>query len=740
MRILIIIAVFIGCLNTYALDPIIDTPFSQEFHEGYPITNSGTENEVRAVAVDHNDVVWAATRSGLFRLTGTRWERVSGATTGPHYCLHVDTAGVVWVGAWNGAYRLEGDHAVKQDDVDGTITAFAETIDGLIALGPEGTWQYSGKRWSPFKNNWSRHVRDTAVLDTGDLYIGTGVGLYLQRGKELDHFYLEDDLYSGDIRALALDTSDNLWIGALGGIDVYSNGEYRNHYGPEEGLPNADVRALAFDADGMLWVGTELGVARLRGDSWSLRHSKRWLLSDDVRDIAFDSKGTAWIATRSGVSAIRKREMTLAQKAAYYLEICHKRHIRSPYIVEKCWLPNPNDYNVWEPRDDDNDGTWTAMYMAMESLRWAVTKDPEARKHALAAYETLEFFEQITPIDGFFARTIVPADTTHMSDANHVMTPEEYAERRVRDPRTKRVDERWRLSEDKKWLWKGDTSSDEMAGQMFGYYFFYELAATEQERVRIRKHVANIMDYIIEGDYTIRDLDGNHTRWGVWAPESVKNDPDWRVEGVNKTFEILSYLKASYHITGDEKYQREYMKLITEHGYDEIARHPKSYGRSERTHIQDDLIAMATPALLTYESDANLHANFMEGITWAYKTIEHDQNLFFNFTYGMAGGTDFHLQESVAFMRDHPLDLRQWTIDNSKREDITFSRHPILRPMQTDRMLPPSERGVMRWDKNPWAVISGDFHDAQGHRESSGVFWLLPYWMGRYYGFIDAPK
>jgi hypothetical protein len=56
----------------------------------------------------------------------------------------------------------------------------------------------------------------------------------------------------------------------------------------------------------------------------------------------------------------------------------------------------------------------------------------------------------------------------------------------------------------------------------------------------------------------------------------------------------------------------------------------------------------------------------------------------------------------------------------------------MLDPLRTSRMLPPSERGVMRWDKNPWDVISGDSSDPEGHRESSGVFWLLPYSMGRY--------
>ena len=740
MRFCVASIIVLGTFTAMAVEPVADSPFVQEYHEAYPVVASGAANDVRAIAVDGDDTVWAATRAGLFRLDGNTWTVVPGATTGPHYELYVDDAGAVWVGAWDGGYVIRDAAAVKLPAVYGPITAFAESADGLIAMGIEGSWIQFDNAWQDLENTWARHIRDALITNTDELYVGTGVGLYHEHDGGVSHYFREEELYSGDIRALAEDSEGQIWIAALGGIDLYADGDYLKHYGPEQGLPNSDVRALAFDETGTLWAGTGLGVARLTNDSWSLRHSKRWLLHDDVRGIAFDSEGTAWIATAAGVSAIRKRTMTLEEKAAYFLDICHTRHIRDPYIVEKCWLPNPNDYSVWEPRDDDNDGTWTAMYMAMESLRWAVTKDPDAREHALKAYETLELFESVTPIDGFFARTIIPPEQTEMADANHVMTPEEYAERRVRDPRTKRVDERWRMSADGKWRWKGDTSSDEMAGQMFGYYYFYELAATDAERVRIRKHVSNIMDYIIDGGYTIRDLDGIHTRWGVWAPMSVLHDPDWRVEGVNKTFEILSYLKATYHITGDEKYQTEFMKLITEHGYAEMARKPKSYGRSERTHIQDDLIAMTTPALLAYETDPELHAKFLEGITWAYRTIEHDQNPFFNFIFAGAGGTDFHLEESVDFLRDQPLDLRHFTIDSSRREDLTFSRHPMLNTIQTNRMLPPSERGVMRWDKNPWAVISGDFSDLEGHRESSGVFWLLPYWLGRYHGYIDGAE
>jgi hypothetical protein len=75
-------------------------------------------------------------------------------------------------------------------------------------------------------------------------------------------------------------------------------------------------------------------------------------------------------------------------------------------------------------------------------------------------------------------------------------------------------------------------------------------------------------------------------------------------------------------------------------------------------------------------------------------------------------------------------------VDNRQREDIKLVRRPIANVLQTDRLLPPSERGIIRWDRNPWLAVSGN----GGHFESSGDYWLLPYWMGRYYGLITAAE
>lgn len=719
-----------------------DVPFRQEYQEAFPIAPGEPADDVRAIAVDFRDRIWAATKAGVYQMESGRraWKRIPGVTSGPVYAVFPDGDRVLWVGAWDGLYRVEESGVRKMEGVTGPVNVIGRGPPGIYVLGPDGAWQQDGARWIPCHQSWSRNVRDLAYQPERGMWIATGVGLYREFEGAKRLYFREEDLVSSEVNAVAYAPGGRLWVGCVGGIDVYGGRRRINSFVAADGLPNYEVHCLAFEPAGRLWVGTALGVARFDGTSWSLRHSRRWLMDDDVRDVAFDSEGTAWIATRRGVSAIRSQWMTLAEKAEYYLDICRRRHVRPPGLVEKCRFPNPNDLSTWRPMDDDNDGQYTSMYLAMESLRYAVTRDPRAKANADEAFGALEFLQEVTDTPGFVARTVVPATWTQMADANEKVAPPEAVERRVRDPRYKVVEERWHRSADGRWLWKGDTSSDEITGHMFGYLFYYDLAADAGHRRRVRHLVGRIMDYIIDGGYVLRDLDGQATRWGVWSPEKLNGDPDWRVERPINSFEILSFLQTAYHITGEKRYLDEYHRLIDDHGYAENARRPKAYGPAERTHIDDELLALAAPGLLKHVSDEEEHRQFMEGYAWAYHTVAEEQNPFFNFMYGLVGGRDFRLAESVAFLRDTPLDLRQWTVDNSGRDDVNLVRRPMFEPLQLDRMLPPSERGVMRWDKNPWAAISGDFHDLQGTLESCGVFWLLPYWMGRYCGFIGAPQ
>ncbi len=89
-----------------------------------------------------------------------------------------------------------------------------------------------------------------------------------------------------------------------------------------------------------------------------------------------------------------------------------RKNMREPWICGPLHLEIPGDTSTWRHSDDDNDGEYTGGYLAMESFRYAVTDDPDAIMKARKAFDFLMKLQTITGTEGFFARTIVPADWT----------------------------------------------------------------------------------------------------------------------------------------------------------------------------------------------------------------------------------------------------------------------------------------------------------------------------------------
>ncbi len=721
-----------------AFSGIPDTLFLQEYHEPHPL-GSAAANDVRSVAVDQNNTVWAGTRAGLFRLSpgAQNWQpALSGEEQGPVFDLFLDKNHSLWVAAWNGLYRFRAGKAEKIPGVEGPVSVTGTDGTHILAVGPSGYWQQEKGRWIKKKMPFSRQDRCLLFDGRQGFFLGTGRGVWHQQPGTVTHLWTPAQLISDNIFGMDFLNPEELWIGGLGGITVYNTGKEVKSYvlTPADGLSNIRVRCIKRSPSGTMWAGTDLGVVRFRGKNHSLRHSRRWLLNDQVRDIAFDKEGNAWIATAGGISTIKKRSLTLAQKADYYERLLLRRHVRAPWIVEKCRLTTPGDTAAWEPMDDDNDGQYTGMYLAMESYRYAVTRDAAARENAVKAFHTLKFLQTVTGTDGFVARTVIPVTWTRMADRNEAITDRMYADRRVHNPRNKRVETHWIRAKDGKWLWKEDTSSDEITGHMYGYTIFWEMIAQYDPILKkeVRDHITRIMDYIIDNGYMLKDLDGTHTTWGVWAPEYLNDHPDWAPERGINSLEILSYLKLAYHVSGKKKYQKEYEKLLNTCHYRNNILHAKSVMPAWRTYIDDELAALAYPALMMYEKDPALRDLYEKSMNNWYEACKKDDSPFYYYTIDAFLGKEYKLERSVFFLRDNPLDLVRWRVDNTQREDLRLTHSPILEDTETSTLVPPGERGIMRWDRNPWAAVRGD----GGRTEASPTYWLLPYWMGRYYHFI----
>jgi len=713
-----------------------DTEFDQEYHEAFYPGKNSKENEINGIAVDDSGNVWAASGAGVFvkKCDSGQWAPVTGIVDkGPAYSVEVDSNGVVWIGTWNGVYSYWNSEFEKAGGIDSPVSVLCVSNEGIYALGPQGIWLNEGNGFIGKNYNTARSFKDAVSDSNGGLWVTTYSGLYHCSDDGVKLYQDTTELISSYSYGLDYSSDGSLWVANMGGVSVINGKKRVKVLKPEEGLPSIFVNTVKRDPEGTMWVGTDVGVVRFYEDgTHSLRFSRRWLTDNKVKDIAFDKDGNAWIATAKGISAIKKREMTLVQKERYFYSNLMRRHIREPWVAGTGRLTVPGDTTSLIPVDDDNDGEYTSIYMSMESLRYAATKDEDAREKARKAFDFLVRLQTITETDGFFARTIVPAEWETVHDGNRTYSEWEIADAMVNDPRSKPMENRWRKSRDGKWLWKGDTSSDEMCGHFMGYFYFYEFAADESDKERVRKHVSNIVDYLIENDYNFIDIDGRHTRWGVWSPSKLNDDQDWLPERYLNSFELLAYLKFVYHITGNEKYQSEYMRLINEENYLDNVSMLNDKNPAWQIYFDITMAGYLYPIFLKYETDPELKKFFENHIDIWFEKQRKDEVPFNNFIYCYSRDKVDEVKSSVDFLIDTPLDLVDWRIDHTIREDIDIVRSPILEELQTSVLIPPSERATVRWDRNPYAAVNGN-----PNQEREPVFWLFPYWFGRYLGLIQ---
>lgn len=727
---------FIAARGQEKISAYDDVAFWQETHESYPLPKGMETGEVRSIVIDAKENAWIATVAGIFvkKANHSQWKAVlAEEEKGPAFSVMKDSQSNVWLGTWKGVYRFENNQLKLIPGPEAPISVLCSGSKGVYAVGPKGIWFFNGQNFVKKNCEIPRSVRDAVTDNQGGLWLASDVGLYyINKEEKTTVLRGRDEVISGYIKGITTGPNQQLWAGGLGGVSIIEQFKKKRAITPTEGLPSVFVTCVETDAEGTVWVGTEKGVVRYYADgTHSLRFSRRWLLDDHVKDIAIDKNGNAWIATLKGVSVIKRQKMTLAQKNDYFQDVLLKRHIRAPWIAGQCRLEKAGDLSTWQPEDDDNDGEYTGNYLAMESFRYAATKSPEAKENAQKAFGFLKLLQEVTDTDGFFARTIVPSDWTNVHDGNQTYTSQQLAEELVKEPRFKPVEIRWRKSKDGKWLWKGDTSSDEMCGHLFGYYFYYELAADETEKAVVRRHVARIVDYLIAHNFNLVDIDGKPTRWSVWSPDRINRDPEWAPDKAQNSMEMLAFLKLAHYMTDDDKYQKEYLRLINREHYLENMDNVLHQNPAWFIYFDVMLQAYVYPILIKCEKDPKRLAFYQKHMDDWFEKRKGDHNPLINFIYCYSRNKKVELQNSVDFLADTPLDLIDWPIDHTKREDIRIVREPVLEDEQVNLLQPPSLRMTVRWDKNPWTAKGGD-----PYREREPVFWQLPYWMGRYLGMI----
>jgi len=132
-------------------------------------------------------------------------------------------------------------------------------------------------------------VRDVDVGPDGVGYVATDSGIHRigQYRSVWTSWTTSNGLSANDIRDLALQPgTDDLWIGAYGGVDVMDTStSATTRIGTEDGLPSNLVYDILFEGDAV-WVGTDVGGAAtkaLPSGDWLSYDSSNGLVASDVQ-------------------------------------------------------------------------------------------------------------------------------------------------------------------------------------------------------------------------------------------------------------------------------------------------------------------------------------------------------------------------------------------------------------------------------------------------------------------------
>ncbi len=478
-------------------------------------------------------------------------------------------------------------------------------------------------------------------------------------------------------------------------------------------LPVSPVRCVALNTDKTeLWAATPKGLIYLdlAGRRKLYFAGRRWLPGDDVIAVGVAADGAAVAHTSAGDSIISRRIMTLNEKALYFDDIMQNRHVRMGMLTD-AFLSTPGDASTAVLYDDDNDGQWTEMYLAAESFRYAVTRDPGALTNARAAFAAMRRLLTVSPVKGFPARSVLPAEKCPGRDSHN-----------------------WRMLPSGDWCWKSDTSVDELVGHYFGLPIYFDLVADDSEKEIIRALITDMTDYIIKSGFRLVDEKGNPTTDGHWEPEWINSHGKLGDQGLN-SLEALSALRSAYHITGNKNYRDHYVRLMKEHNYHRNAMRAKEISnRNQINHDSDEMAALSYYNLIRYEDDATLRNKyFLEGMRRLWEKDLPERNAEQIVIYGAFAKRDFRLDLAVRTLREVPLDLIKWSVKNGARADIAVDPKPDrFRRAQGKYVLPYTEAPTLRWSENMYVLDT----DEAGRAEAFAIFWLLPYWMARYHAII----
>ncbi|MGC8738463.1 MAG: hypothetical protein ACP5UA_07430 [Candidatus Hydrogenedens sp.] len=279
----------------------------------------------------------------------------------------------------------------------------------------------------------------------------------------------------------------------------------------------------------------------------------------------------------------------LWKKAEIFQQDMEERFLLDGQALCKLILPQKDrglSYNM-----PDN-AYMTGIYVGTLSMKYSITKNEEDKTKLILSIKALNFLCRASGIEGLLARAVIPSDSPWQDNGI------------------------WRPTPDGKHKWRGDVSSDQVDGVMFGFSWAYETVNDESVRKEIARDVTAIVEHILRNDLKIIDADGKPTTWGKYFPQYTMIEP------LNALL-WLQALKVAHQVSNDNKYADLYKKYAIEMDYAKRAiqarRNLDPTRRGFVNHSNDVLFFLGIEPLLRLEQDPQIREYYIQSLKHAWE-------------------------------------------------------------------------------------------------------------------------
>lgn len=367
------------------------------------------------------------------------------------------------------------------------------------------------------------------------------------------------------------------------------------------------------------------------------------------------------------------------------------RHLPFGTILDPVFAAESSDQITGYTRCGDS-AIWTGHYLAAESFRYKVTKSADALANMRRAIAGIKGLVDVTGMN-LLARCMVPISSPFAAGI-----------------RSEEGSDRTYTNTTDGWIWVGYTSRDQYSGVIFGLVVAFDMVDDTAIRESISQLVTRLIDFLRGNNWTVVMPDGQISTVFLQRPD-----------------QMLAFLQVARQVNPN-RYSTLYdtMRILLSGG---VAAPIVVDTASDASYFKFNLDYINLYNLLRLES-----SSFRSIYESAYDvlrrhTVGH-QNAFFNMidrgVYGANAARDTETLELLEGWllrprRDKIVDLRNAV---AVCGDQACAPIPIA-------MRPPTD---FIWQRNPFQLAGGLY----GTVETSGIDYILPYWMARYYGLQPA--